>query len=220
MQSAVLKGHKGGYELIIRDNADFDQALTEIKHLFSKLQIDMLDEDKQLSFTVNTEKRLLSAEQKQEIEKLVSNYPKFTIYKFISDVITNSDALEFIEEHTVRVNGDTIRNGQVKTIKGDVLFLGDVHKGGILQATGSIFTMGKVEGILHAGYPDNVIAVITGDFKEAQQIRISDLVDIIEEDEQADKVVAYVNDLHAVTYTTLDELKTLRPKIFTQIGGL
>lgn len=80
--------------------------------------------------------------------------------------------------------------------------------------------MGKVEGILHAGYPDNVIAVITGDFKEAQQIRISDLVDIIEEDEQADKVVAYVNDLHAVTYTTLDELKTLRPKIFTQIGGL
>ncbi|HBV48283.1 MAG TPA: cell division inhibitor, partial [Lactobacillus sp.] len=26
MQAAVLKGYKDGYELIIRDNADFDQA--------------------------------------------------------------------------------------------------------------------------------------------------------------------------------------------------
>ena len=79
--------------------------------------------------------------------------------------------------------------------------------------------LGSVEGVLHAGYRDNVIAVIAGNFKEAQQIRISDLVDIIETDKQEKNVVAYVNDLHAVSYTTLSELKTLRPKIFTQVGG-
>ncbi len=219
MQAAVLKGYKDGYELIIRDNADFDQALSELKDLFRKLQLDTVGEEKQISFTVNTKRRLLSAKQKQKIEALVGNYPRFSIYKFVSDVVDTKDALEFMEEHTVHVNSDTIRNGQVKLIKGDVLFLGNIHKGGILQATGSIFVLGNVEGILHAGYNDNVIAVIAGNFKQAQQVRISDLVDIIEPDMQADRVVAYVNDLHALSCTTLAELKTLRPKIFTQIGG-
>ena len=199
MQAAVLKGYKDGYELIIRDNADFDQALSELKDLFRKLQLDTVGEEKQISFTVNTKRRLLSAKQKQKIEALVGNYPRFSIYKFVSDVVDTKDALEFMEEHTF-VNSDTIRNGQVKLIKGDVLFLGNIHKGGILQATGSIFVLGNVEGILHAGYNDNVIAVIAGNFKQAQQVRISDLVD-------------------ALSYTTLAELKTLRPKIFTQIGG-
>ncbi len=64
-----------------------------------------------------------------------------------------------------------------------------------------------------------MIAVITGNIKTAQQLRISDLVDIIESDDLLDKDVAYVNDLHAFSYTTLNELKMLRPKIFTQVGG-
>ncbi|KRL84161.1 septum site-determining protein MinC [Ligilactobacillus apodemi] len=219
MQAAVLKGYKDGYELILRDNADFDKILVELKDLFRKLQLDTIEEEKQVSFTVNSGNRLLDAKQKQKIEKLVGNYQRFSIHKFVSDVIRTEDALEFMEEHTVHLNTDTIRNGQVKTITGDVLFLGNVHKGGILQATGSIFVLGSVEGVLHAGYRDNVIAVIAGNFKEAQQIRISDLVDIIETDKQEKNVVAYVNDLHAVSYTTLSELKTLRPKIFTQVGG-
>ena len=219
MQAAVLKGYKDGYELILRDNADFDKILVELKDLFRKLQLDTIEEEKQVSFTVNSGNRLLDAKQKQKIEKLVGNYQRFSIHKFVSDVIRTEDALEFMEEHTVHLNTDTIRNGQVKTITGDVLFLGNVHKGGILQATGSIFVLGSVEGVLHAGYRDNVIAVIAGNFKEAQQIRISDLVDIIETDKQEKNVVAYVNDLHAVSYTTLSERKTLRPKIFTQVGG-
>ena len=46
MQAAVLKGYKDGYELIIRDNADFDQALSELKDLFRKLQLDTVGEEK------------------------------------------------------------------------------------------------------------------------------------------------------------------------------
>ena len=49
MQAAVLKGYKDGYELIIRDNADFDQALSELKDLFRKLQLDTVGEEKQIS---------------------------------------------------------------------------------------------------------------------------------------------------------------------------
>ena len=104
MQAAVLKGYKDGYELIIRDNADFDQALSELKDLFRKLQLDTVGEEKQISFTVNTKRRLLSAKQKQKIEALVGNYPRFSIYKFVSDVVDTKDALEFMEEHTVHVN--------------------------------------------------------------------------------------------------------------------
>ena len=48
MQAAVLKGYKDGYELIISDNADFDQALSELKDLFRKLQLDTVGEEKQI----------------------------------------------------------------------------------------------------------------------------------------------------------------------------
>lgn len=219
MPTVVLKGYKDGYELLLKDNADFEQIIRELQELFRKLQRDTVGKDERLSFTVNTGARLLDAKQKQKIEALIGEYPRFSIHRFVSDVVSTKDALEFLEEHTVHLNTDTVRNGQVKMINGDVLFLGNVHQGGILQATGSIFVLGQVEGILHAGYPDNVIAVITGNIKTAQQLRISDLVDIIESDDLLEKDVAYVNDLHAFSYTTLNELKMLRPKIFTQVGG-
>lgn len=219
MPTVVLKGYKDGYELLLKDNADFEQIIRELQELFRKLQRDTVGKDERLSFTVNTGARLFDAKQKQKIEALIGEYPRFSIHRFVSDVVSTKDALEFLEEHTVHLNTDTVRNGQVKTINGDVLFLGNVHQGGILQATGSIFVLGQVEGVLHAGYPDDVIAVITGNIKTAQQLRISDLVDIIESDDLLDKDVAYVNDLHAFSYTTLNELKMLRPKIFTQVGG-
>ena len=65
MQAAVLKGYKDGYELILRDNADFDKILVELKDLFRKLQLDTIEEEKQVSFTVNSGNRLLDANQKQ-----------------------------------------------------------------------------------------------------------------------------------------------------------
>src|SRR5699024_1838038 len=139
----------------------------------------------------------------------------------VSDVINIKEALQIMDSKNVNVNGDIIRNGQVKDITGDVLFLGNLHQGGILRAIGNIYVMGSVSGIIHACFDSNVRSIIIGDISGAQQLRIGDLVDIVDEEKVTvgtDSLV-FVNDLHVLEFTSIDKLKSLRPKIFNQVGG-
>ena len=177
--------------------------------------------DEKIAFNIKTGARLLTIDQKHEIEKIVDNYPNFLVHRIVSDVINTKEALQIMDSKNVHVNGDVIRNGQVKDITGDVLFLGNLHQGGILRATGNIYVMGSVSGIIHAGFDSNVRSIILGDISGAQQLRIGDLVDIVDEEKVTvgtDSLV-FVNDLHVLEFTSIDKLKSLRPKIFNQVGG-
>lgn len=221
-ESISLKGHKDGYEIILRSTAKFSDIKKELKELLDQLYKDnsKFDADK-VDFKIQTGNRLLSAHEKKEIEDVFANYPLFTVHQIKSDVILKEDAVAIIERNTIHANADIIRNGQVKTIKGDVLFMGKIHEGGILQATGNVYLLGKVEGIVSAGFPDNNSAVIVGDVTSAQQVRIADLVTIFDDEVQPDalKPVVFVNDLHKLAYLRIDELKKLRPKIYAKFGG-
>lgn len=222
-EAISLKGHKDGYELVLHSEASFEQITTDLKKLLGKLYKDnaKFDADK-IEFSIKTGKRLLTAAEKKQIEALFADYPLFTIHRIKADVLLKDDAVEMIEKNTIHPNADIIRNGQVKTIKGDVLFTGTIHEGGILQATGNIYLLGNAEGIVSAGYPDNDSAVIVGNLSAAQQVRIADLVTIFDDENRADSFepVVYVNDLHKLSYLRLEDLKKLRPKIYSKIGGL
>ncbi|WP_311407569.1 septum site-determining protein MinC [Liquorilactobacillus uvarum] len=222
MQNVVLKGYKDGYEITLNADADFKAILTDLSKLFAELQLEKeKSEAKSLSFDISTGTRLLDAEQKQEVEKIVSQYPLFSIHRFTSSVMQIQDALEMIENRTVHLNASTIRNGQVENIKGDVLFVGDLHQGGILRASGNVFTFGKNEGIIHAGFPNDAEAIIIGNIHATQQVRIADVVDILEENQIEDsaETVVFVNDLHVLAYTERAKVKMIRPKLFTRMGG-
>lgn len=222
-EAISLKGYKDGYELILHSDASFKQIIIDLSGLLAKLHQDNSKfKAEKFDFVIESGNRLLSADQKKEIEDLFADYPLFSIHKIKADVISKENALRLVEKNAIRPNADIIRNGQVKTIEGDVLFTGTIHEGGILQATGNIYLLGNVEGIVAAGYPDNDSAVIVGNISGAQQVRIADLVTIFDEDnrEKSFEPVVYVNDLHKIAYLCLEELKTLRPKIFAKIGGL
>lgn len=222
MQNVVLKGYKDGYEITLNADADFKAILTDLSKLFAELQLEKeKSEAKSLSFDISTGTRLLDAEQKQEVEKIVSQYPLFSIHRFTSSVMQIQDALEIIENRAVHLNASTIRNGQVENIKGDVLFVGDLHQGGILRASGNVFTFGKNEGIIHAGFPNDAEAIIIGNIHATQQVRIADVVDILEENQIEDsaETVVFVNDLHVLAYTERAKVKMIRPKLFTRMGG-
>lgn len=123
------------------------------------------------------------------------------------------DAIEMVESKTVHLSANTVRNGQVEYIKGDALFIGNLHKGGILKASGNIFLLGKCEGIVHAGYLTDAQAIIVGNVSKAQQVRIADVVDIISENQEViskdEETVVYVNDLHVLDYTKREQIKKL-----------
>ena len=126
-----------------------------------------------------------------------------------------------MDNKTIHLCCEIIRNGQIKEMNGDVLFCGSVHKGGILKATGSIFVLGSVEGVIHAGAKNDALAVVCGNMAHAQQVRIADLVEIVSETDYEDmQKLIYVNDLHVLDTAEVTELKTIRPKVFTQNGGL
>lgn len=220
-KSVVLKGYKDGYEIELKADAAFSQILIELTELFERLKHEKEKNDEKIAFNIKTGARLLTIDQKHEIEKIVDNYPNFLVHRIVSDVINTKEALQIMDSKNVHVNGDVIRNGQVKDITGDVLFLGNLHQGGVLRATGNIYVMGSVSGIIHAGFDSNIRSIILGDISGAQQLRIGDLVDIVDEEKVTagtDSLV-FVNDLHVLEFTSIDKLKSLRPKIFNQVGG-
>ncbi|KRL97992.1 septum site-determining protein MinC [Liquorilactobacillus satsumensis] len=221
MQSVVLKGHQDGYVINLKADAKFVDILRELTELFEQLQQDKKMDSEPLSFNITTGMRLLDATEKQKIEEIVSRYPLFSIHKITSEVMRVQDALEMIESKSIHLNANTIRNGQVEHVKGDVLFIGNLHQGGMLRATGNVFLLGRCEGIVHAGYPSNAEAIIVGNVHAAQQVRIADAVAIVAQEQVADDegTVVYVNDLHVLDYTKHTEVKTIRPKLFARMGG-
>jgi len=218
-QSVVLKASNDGYELIFRQAASFEDIMGELKTLLDRLQVDNTT-DKQIGFDISTAERLLTAEQTQKVTQLVQRYPLFSIHKLTADVVLTSDAMEMIARDTVHLVNQIIRNGQVVTITGDVLFFGKIHEGGVLRATGSIFVMGDVAGALEAGYPDHNEAVIVSDLTDVPRVRVGELLELVDPTRLADGTnVVYINDIQALDYQPLTQLKRVRPKLFIQNGG-
>ncbi|WP_125545988.1 septum site-determining protein MinC [Levilactobacillus lindianensis] len=223
MQAAVLRGTQNGYDLVLKQAASFEQILVDLKALLEKLKTDPKAlETTKVSLDVLTGDRLLTADEKAQIEEMVGNYPRFEIHKIAANVITVDDAIQLRERENVHLLSKVIRNGQEVAMQGDVLFLGTIHEGGKLRTTGNIFSMGDVTGILQAGYPDDESKLIMGNLQTAQQVRIAEQFDIIESEQVTDsrQTIAYVNDLHVLSYGKLAQLKKINPKLYNQIGGI
>ncbi|TWW14034.1 cell division inhibitor [Dellaglioa algida] len=222
MQSVILKGYKDGYEIILKQDFGLDKILVELRELFDNLSAEKKNaDDTVISFDIKTENRLFTAEEKQKIEKIISEYHNFKVHKIESEVMTIEDANILKENDNVHLSYRTIRSGQIVDLKGDVLFLGKLHQGGQLRATGNVFVMGEVQGVIHAGFENDTDSIIVGDVSAASQVRIGELVDIIDDEKvtNSQDTVIYVNDLHIIDYGNRDELKSLRPKLFNQAGG-
>ncbi|AVK63368.1 septum site-determining protein MinC [Lactobacillus sp. CBA3606] len=218
-QSVVLKASNDGYDLIFRQAASFDEIMVDLKALLTRMQVDNTTE-KQISFDMSTEGRLLTADQTKQVTQLVNRYPLFSIHKLTADVIVTADALAMIDRNTVHLVNQIIRNGQVIAVTGDVLFFGKIHEGGILRATGSIFVMGEVAGGLEAGYPDHNDAVIVSDLATVPRVRVGELLELVDLEKIATGTnVVYINDIQALDYQPLNQLKRVRPKLFTRNGG-
>ncbi|SMB99148.1 septum site-determining protein MinC [Thermanaeromonas toyohensis ToBE] len=72
----------------------------------------------------------------------------------------------------------TLRSGQELTVEGNLVLLGHVHQGATVRASGSIFVLGQLNGIAHAGYQGDVRAVILALVMQPSQLRIAHTVAI------------------------------------------
>lgn len=220
MASATLKGRKDGYEIHLDDAASFTDNLTDLTALFHQVHdAQQALQEEQVNFVITTGNRLLTEDQETAIRALLDAYPHFEIVAFRADVVTTADLSPLLRQTHVPVSIGVIRSGQEREFDGDILFIGAIHHGGVLKASGSVFCIGEVSGIVYAGYPDDAEAVVVGDLTEATQVRIADMVDIVDSSNAhlTPHAFAYVNDLHAIDYAECINLRQIRPRLYAQM---
>lgn len=226
-QSVTLKGVKDGFILYLDEAASFASIVEELERLLEHLYAEETSkaEKKEINLDVTSGNRLLSEEEENKITDMISSKSRFTFQKIKSDVLTYEKALAWQKQVSLQMEVRTVRSGQILSVQGDILFVGKVQPGGSIRANGSIFILGELHGVAHAGFEGDSSAVVIADFHTNAQVRIADSVHIIEQRPDENKEVhknefAYINDLHILDFKGLDHLKEIRPNLGKLKGGL
>lgn len=216
MDAVTLKGRQSGFELQLASEASLDEITAALTTLLARVAGDTKDQE-HVDFVLETGDRLLNEDQAKAVQTVFDTYPQFAI-KTIHAAVAAVEPLraEFAAKATHLVGG-VLRSGQEADYSGDVLFLGDLHRGATLKTTGSIFVMGQVEGLLIAGTLGDQEAVIVGDISRAAQIRIADTLEIIDKNSYTAQTTSYIDDLHALVHGKVPALAKLRPKLFRKL---
>jgi len=76
----------------------------------------------------------------------------------------------------------SLRSGQRVEHRGDVIIAGHVNDGAEVIASGSITVLGRLSGLVHAGYEGDENTVVVGRWMEAMQVRIGGRIGSLERD--------------------------------------
>ncbi|KRN25597.1 septum site-determining protein MinC [Lacticaseibacillus camelliae] len=216
MDAVTLKGRKSGFELQLASEASLDEVVASLTTLLARVAGDTKDQSN-VDFVLETGDRLLNEAQAKAVQAVFDAYPQFEIKTIHADVAAIEPLRAHFEAKATHLVGGILRSGQEADYTGDVLFLGNLHRGATLRTTGSIFVMGTVEGLLIAGALGDQAAVIVGDISRAAQIRIADTLEIIDKNSYTAQTTSYIDDLHALVHGKVPELSKLRPKLFRKL---
>lgn len=80
------------------------------------------------------------------------------------------------EESNTLLHKRTLRSGQRIDYDGNVVVLGDVNPGAVINCTGDILVFGTLRGVAHAGAQGNAKAVVVAFRLEPTQLRIAQYI--------------------------------------------
>lgn len=86
----------------------------------------------------------------------------------------------------------SLRSGQKMEAEGSIVILGDVNSGAEVMAADNITVLGALRGLAHAGAKGNKQAIIAAGLLDTVQIRIANIVQEIDRDEEPLHKQAYV----------------------------
>lgn len=173
-QLIIIKGTKDGLIFYIDEESPFPNIIEELKTtLTSSTFVDVKDEQQTVAVILHFGHRYVSTERREILKKIIEEKSNFFIERFDSDVISKEQAETCFDEMEVKSVTQIVRSGQVVEVTGDLLLIGDVNPGGLVRASGSIYILGHLHGIAHAGYHGNEQAVIAASFMNPTQLRIA-----------------------------------------------
>jgi len=173
-QTITIKGTREGLTLVIEDTCSYDEAIFQLKKRMEEAEFK--EDEPIVPVHVKVGNRYLTEEQKKEIESLIITKINFKVESYESKVVSKEDALAWLDEADVKRVMKVVRSGQVLSVIGDLLLLGDVNPGATVKATGNIFVMGNLRGIAHAGSTGNQEAIIAASYMNPSQLRIAEYI--------------------------------------------
>ncbi len=206
-----MKGTSEGIILFLDDRCDFESLLLELKE---KVTTDVSTNT--TTVTVNCQNRFITKEDQENIKAIIQDNSHLKVKSVESNVLTKKEANEWLDSITVKTFVKTIRSGQVLKVDGDALIVGDVNPGATVNATGNIFVLGKLKGIVHAGFPENPDAVVVAAHMNPSQIRIADKISRAPdyEVEGSEREFAFINEEnYQIELGEVHNLQKIRPNL-------
>ena len=155
---------------------------------------------------------------------IIHSSPHLRVSKIQSDVITMEECNRKVLENQSETFIGIVRSGQVVKADGDLVVIGDVNPNGRVEAAGSIYVLGRLKGIAHAGANGNSQAVIAASWLEATHLIIADRMETMTDEltilsEQPEMECAYLHPNGFIAIDRLQELRNLRPGLSSFKGG-
>lgn len=219
-QHVAIKGTKEGLVLRLDDKCAYSDLLAELRSKVSENGLDGLSE-----VQVDMGNRYCEEDELKEIMNIIHSSPNLRVSKIQSDVITVEECNERILEKQSETFIGIIRSGQVVKAEGDLVVIGDVNPNGRVVAGGSIYVLGRLKGIAHAGANGNTESVIAASWLEATHLMIADKMELMTDEltilsEQPEMECAYIHTNGFIAIDRLQELRIIRPQLSTFKGGI
>ncbi|MFC4078379.1 septum site-determining protein MinC [Salinithrix halophila] len=167
----TIKGTKDGLLFLLDDSRPFSALLSELKYKLDNASSLWDGPDTRVHIKIGDRK--ITREEEKELRWLFAPRKNLLVHS-----IEAAGGKPYLvdEDQGIQLLGGTVRSGQVLEHRGDLLLLGDVNPGGTVRSTGSIYVLGALRGLAHAGGEGDETAIIAASLLRPTQLRISDIV--------------------------------------------
>ena len=169
----TIKGVKDGLVFILSDTCLYTELIEELTHKLNKTH-DQILSGPSVAVQVKIGTRVLNQAEREQIAGLIGSRENLLVQSIESERPAPAEPLDRSEPITV-IKG-IVRSGQVVDHTGNLLLFGDVNPGGSIQATGSIYIMGSLRGLAHAGKDGDELAIIAASHLCPTQLRIAGVI--------------------------------------------
>lgn len=169
----VIKGTKDGLLFYLDEKLPFSEILQELRLKLTSSRAAHIWEGPEMNVKIMLGDRQITKQEEIHLRDIFSLRNNLKIHSFE----TSNGKPYLLESNSgIQMRAGTVRSGQVLTHHGDLLLLGDVNPGGCVEATGSIYVLGSLRGLAHAGIEGDETAIVAASAFRPTQLRIGDII--------------------------------------------
>lgn len=169
----TIKGVKDGLVFLLDDTCEFGEVIGELQHKLEKTHQQILT-GPIIHVHVKLGSRIASDEEKEQIRSIIGQKGNLLIQSIESQAA--DPAASVFNMPDIKLLKGMVRSGQTLSEDGNILFLGDVNPGGTIISSGSIYIMGSLRGMAHAGFDGDETAIIAASHLRPTQLRIASII--------------------------------------------